>query len=262
MAVAQVLAPAGREPALGLRGDVDRIKIEVADEGDVLAVGAELGELLAAGLAGQADRRRAVERGVIEVLAVIEQEAAPGRVHVEGSAARDRLDIIPLERGEAGEPLRQRRDIDERLRSARPGVELEEPALACLEPVLAVEPARLAAEAEPAAATSATPAGRERDRPQRTAVLGQRLGAGGVERRRPGQPSDGEVLAGFQPRVEDVPGGQSVLRPRLEQGDGQVAQGLSGLHHQGAGGHHPGRLTRGDLQRHGLMPLEPPRRLL
>ena len=65
------------------RGDVDRVQVEVADEGDVLAVGAELGQLLAAGLAGQPDRRRAVERGVIEVLAVLEQEPAPGRVHVE-----------------------------------------------------------------------------------------------------------------------------------------------------------------------------------
>ena len=51
----------------------------IAHECDRLAVGAELGPLLAAGLVGQSNRRASVERRVVEVLGVLEQEALGGR---------------------------------------------------------------------------------------------------------------------------------------------------------------------------------------
>ena len=94
--------------------------------------------------------------------------------------ARDRLDVIRHRARGCGQSLlASASDIDERLRSAGPGVELEEPSLAGLEPVLAVEPAPLAAEAEPAAAASAAPAPDAsvigRSGPRSSA---QRLGAG------------------------------------------------------------------------------------
>ena len=106
------------------------------------------------------------------------------------------------------------------------------------------------------------PPRRERDRPRGSLVLGERLGAGREQGDGLGQPYHGEVAPDFQSRVEEVPGGEAVLRAGLEQADRQRAQRLGRLHHQGAGRHEPCRLLAADLQLDGLMALEPPRRLL
>ncbi len=53
----QVVAPAGRQATLGLSGDVDHEQVEIADEGNSLAVGAELGPLFATSRSRQTDRR-------------------------------------------------------------------------------------------------------------------------------------------------------------------------------------------------------------
>ena len=57
MPVAQVVAAAGGQTVLALARDVDGVQVEIAHECDRLAVGTELGKLLAAGLIGQANRR-------------------------------------------------------------------------------------------------------------------------------------------------------------------------------------------------------------
>ena len=125
-----------------------------------LPSGLNLGHCSRPGLVGQADGRRRVERRVVEVLAVLEQEASVGGIHVERHRAGDRLGGFGVDRGNARQALGECLGIDERLRTAGRGVDFQEPAVADLQPVFAVEPlltAEKAAEAAAAAAHAARP---------------------------------------------------------------------------------------------------------
>ena len=54
-----------------------------------------------------------------------------------------------------------------------------------------------------------------------------------------GQAKHREIAAGLQAAVKELPGGQAVLRARLEQVDRQVAQRLGRLDQERARGHAP-----------------------
>ena len=85
----QVVAPAGRQASLGLRGDVDHEQVVITHEGNSLAVRAELGPLFATSRSRQTDRRKTVKRRVIKVRSFLEQESSFAWVHVEGGPASD-----------------------------------------------------------------------------------------------------------------------------------------------------------------------------
>ena len=84
----------------------------------------------------------------------------------------------------------------------------------------------------------------ERDRPDRAAVFGKRLAGPSEDRARLRQADDGEIGSLFQSFVEEIPGGQAILRAGLEQADGQVSQRLGRADQQCPGRDHPGFAAR------------------
>ena len=146
MAMTQVVAPAGCQTVLALCRDIDCIKVEIAHERDSLAIRADVGKLLAARLVRQSNRCRQVEGCVVQVLRVLEQEAAVGWIHVERHGSGDRLRRIRVDRRDPRQALPQCLGIHEGLRAARCGVHLHEPPIPDLQPVLVVDPLLGAAE--------------------------------------------------------------------------------------------------------------------
>ena len=243
-------------------GDVDGVEVEIADERDRLAVGTELGILLAAGIAGQPHGRGTVERGVIEVLPVLEQEtpAWPGPCQMSFCAAID-CTVLGSSELSRDRPLASALASMNGCGAAGRGVHLHEPALLHGQPVLAVEPARCAREAaaHPAAAAGARRV--ERDRPGRRPAFRRAA-------RRPrarSAPTFAVAVTGKSPPAFNSASKKfQAASPSSDRGsskiDRQVPQRLGGPDHERARGNHASLAARAHLQLDHVVPLGSPGR--
>ncbi len=88
------------------------------------------------------------------------------------------------------------------------------------------------------------------------AFLGQRLDAGGRDRRLTDETQDGVVLTLLQAVVEEVPGDEAVVRFRLQERDGEASQRLTRGDEHGPGGDTAALFADSRLHRDQLMILE------
>ena len=136
----QVLRASGRERSFDRRRDVYNMQIVVANESHRAAVGAELGIRFVSRMVRQPHGDRAIERGVIEVVVVREEETLVSGIHVEEHPPGDRLRGLVVDGGQPLQALGQSDGIDKGAGPAGRGLNLEQLALANLQPVRAIEP--------------------------------------------------------------------------------------------------------------------------